>query len=97
VENGAYLALPSGRRWIPKSDGTKRGLAVAPLEDKIVQPAATMLLNAIHEVDFLGFSYGFRPNRSQHTALDALIVRINSRKVNWILDADIQSSLDAVS
>jgi group II intron reverse transcriptase/maturase len=97
VQNGAYRALPSRRRFIPKSDGSKRPLAVTALEDKIVQRAVTMVLNAIYEEDFLGFSYGFRPKRSQHTALDALIVGTNSRKVNWILDADIRSFFGEVS
>jgi retron-type reverse transcriptase len=97
MRNGAYQALPSRRRFIPKSDGTKRPLAVAALEDKIVQRAVTMLLNAIYEEDFLGFSYGFRPKRSPHTALDALIVGIESRKVSWILDADIRSFFNEVS
>ena len=97
VQSGAYRALPSRRRFIPKSDGTKRPLAVAALEDKIVQRAVTMVLNAIYEEDFLGFSYGFRPKRSQHAALDALIVGIDSRKVSWILDADIRSFFNEVS
>jgi RNA-directed DNA polymerase len=97
LQNGAYRALPSRRRFIPKSDGTKRPLAVTALEDKIVQRAVTMVLNAIYEEDFLGFSYGFRPQRSQHFALDALIVGINSRKVSWILDADIRSFFSEVS
>ena len=97
VQNGAYRALPSRRRFIPKSDGSKRLLAVTALEDKIVQRAVTMVLNAIYEEDFLGFSYGFRPQRSQHFALDALIVGIDSRKVSWILDADIRSFFNEVS
>ena len=97
VQSGAYRALPSRRRFIPKTDGSQRPLAVAALEDKIVQRAVTMVLNAIYEEDFLGFSYGFRPKRSQHAALDALIVGIDTRKVSWILDADIRSFLDAVS
>jgi RNA-directed DNA polymerase len=97
VQRGAYRALPSRRRYIPKSDGRQRPLAVAALEDKVVQRAALAVLNAIYEEDFLGFSYGFRPKRSQHDALDALIVGITSKKVNWILDADIRSFFDAVS
>jgi len=97
VQSGAYRALPSRRRFIPKSDGSQRPLAVAALEDKIVQRAVTMVLNAIYEEDFLGFSYGFRPKRSQHAALDALIVGIDTRKVSWILDADIRSFFNEVS
>jgi len=97
VQSGAYRALPSRRRFIPKSDGSQRPLAVAALEDKIVQRAVTMVLNAIYEEDFLGLSYGFRPKRSQHAALDALIVGIDTRKVSWILDADIRSFFNEVS
>ena len=97
VQRGAYRALPSRRRYIPKPDGRQRPLAVAALEDKIVQRATMDVLNAIYEEDFLGFSYGFRPERSQHDALDALIVGISGTQVNWILDADIRSFFDAVS
>lgn len=96
VQRGAYRALPSRRRYIPKPDGRRRPLAVTALEDKIVQRATTAVLNAIYEEDFLGFSYGFRPKRSQHDALDALAVGISSRKVNYILDADIRSFFDTV-
>jgi RNA-directed DNA polymerase len=97
VKRGAYRALPSRRSYIPKEDGSKRPLAVAALEDKIVQRATAAVLSAIYEEDFLGFSYGFRPKRSQHDALDALIVGISSRKVNFILDADIRSFFTEVS
>jgi group II intron reverse transcriptase/maturase len=97
VHRGAYRALPSRRRHIPKPDGRQRPLAIAALEDKIVQRAAVAVLNAIYEEDFLGFSYGFRPKRGQHDALDALYVGITCTKVNHILDADIRSFFDAVS
>ena len=97
VHRGAYRALPSRRRYIPKPDGRQRPLAVAALEDKIVQKATVAVLNAIYEEDFLGFSYGFRPGRGQHDALDALVVGITSTKVNYILDCDIRSFFDAVS
>ncbi|MBV8400590.1 MAG: group II intron reverse transcriptase/maturase [Acetobacteraceae bacterium] len=96
VQRGAYRALPSRRRYIPKPDGRQRPLAVAALEDKIVQGATAMLLNAIYEEDFLGFSYGFRPGRGTHDALDALVVAIDSKKVNFILDADIRSFFDTI-
>jgi len=97
VHRGAYRALPSRRRYIPKPDGRQRPLAITALEDKIVQRATVAVLNAIYEEDFLGFSYGFRPKRGQHDALDALVVGISRTKVNYILDADIRSFLDAVS
>jgi RNA-directed DNA polymerase len=97
VHRGAYRALPSRRVYIPKPDGRQRPIAVAALEDKIVQRAVAALLNAIYEEDFLGFSYGFRPGRGAHDAMDALCVGIDSRKVNWIVDADIRSFFDEIS
>jgi RNA-directed DNA polymerase len=97
VHSGAYRASPSRRAYIPKADGRQRPLGIATLEDKIVQRAVVEVLNAIYEEDFLGFSYGFRPGRSPHDALDALTVGIERRRVNWVLDADIRdffTSLD---
>jgi RNA-directed DNA polymerase len=90
LHSGRYQARPSRRAYIPKADGRQRPLGIASLEDKVLQRAVVEVLNAIYEVDFLGFSYGFRPGRSPHHALDALSVGIGRRRVNWVLDADIR-------
>lgn len=96
LHRGAYRAKPVRRAYIPKADGRPRSLGIASLEDKIVQRAVVGVLNAIYEQEFLGFSYGFRPGRSQHHALDALAVGIVRKKVNWVLDADIRGYFDAI-
>ena len=97
VHRGAYRAHPSKRVYLDKPDGRKRPLGIAVLEDKIVQGAVVSILNAIYEEDFLGFSYGFRPERGAHDALDALSVALQFEKVGWVLDADIQSFFDTMS
>src|SRR5712691_6623 len=96
LKRGAYRAKPVRRVYIAKADGRQRPLGVPALEDKIVQRATVEVLNALYETDFLGFSYGFRPGRSQHDALDALYVGLLRRKVNWVLDADIRGFFDAI-
>lgn len=96
LQRGAYRAKPVKRGYIPKPDGRQRPLGVTVLEDKIAQRSAVEVLNAIYEVDFLGFSYGFRPGRSPHRALDALYAAVMTRKVSWVLDADIRGYFDTI-
>jgi RNA-directed DNA polymerase len=97
VHTGAYRALPSRRRYIPKADGRQRPLGIAALEDKIVQAAVVAILTPVYEAEFLGFSYGFRPGRNQHQALHALAFGIGKRRINWVLDADIRAFFDTVN
>lgn len=96
IHSGSYRAKPSRRVYIPKADGRQRPLGIASVEDKVVQQAVATVLNQIYEADFLGFSYGFRPGRSQHHALDALTAGLKTRPVNWVLDADVQSFFDEI-
>jgi len=96
LKRGAYRARPVKRAWIPKADGRLRPIGIPTLEDKIVQRAAATVLGAVYEVDFLGFSYGFRPGRGAHDALDALSVGITRCKISWVLDADIRGFFDAI-
>ncbi|QDU88415.1 Group II intron-encoded protein LtrA [Pirellulimonas nuda] len=96
IHRGAYRAKPSKRIYIAKADGRQRPIGISSLEDKLVQKAVVWVMQGIYEQDFLGFSYGFRPGRSQHTALDALSVGISDRGVNWVLDADVEGFFDNI-
>ncbi len=96
LHRGAYRAQPSKRIYIPKPDGQQRPIGIASLEDKVVQKAIVWVMHCIYEQDFVGFSYGFRPGRSQHQALDALVVALKGNKVNWVMDADVEGFFDAI-
>ena len=96
LQRGSYKARPVKRIYIPKPDGRERPIGITTLEDKVVQRATVEVLNVVYEEDFLGFSYGFRPGRSQHNALDAVTVAIEQRKISWVLDADIQGFFDTI-
>lgn len=96
IHNGSYRPQPAKRIYIPKADGTERPISIQCMRDKVIQQAMVYLLEQIYEEDFLGFSYGFRPNRSQHDALDSLSVGISRRKINWVLDLDIRKFFDRV-
>ncbi|GFO55009.1 hypothetical protein GMSM_20160 [Geomonas sp. Red276] len=96
IRSGRYRTRPSKRVWIPKPDGSRRPIGVAATEDKVVQQALVSVLQAVYEEDFLGFSYGSRPKRGPHDALDAIYVAIRRKKVGWVLDADVRSFFDSV-
>jgi group II intron reverse transcriptase/maturase len=96
VHSGSYRPQPVRRAYVPKADGTQRPIGIPALEDKIVQGGVSEVLSAIYEVDFLGFSYGFRPGRSPHQALEALNAALIKRKINWVLDADVRRFFDSV-
>jgi len=96
LQSGKYKLKPVKRQWLPKSNGEQRPIGITSLEDKIVQQALVRVLEPIYEADFLGFSYGFRPNRSQHQALDAVYIMVSFKKVSWVLDADLKGFFDNI-